>query len=189
MFFSRKKHAPRSPAPAGDTPAPAANDSDTADTGSGAVALATFAAGCFWGVQESFNGLAGVVSTEVGYTGGTLDHPTYEDVCEGGTGHAEAVRVSYDPEQISYRTLLRHFLSIHDPTQFNRQGPDVGHQYRSAIFHHSDEQRELAQGILELEQKSGRHKRPVVTEVAAAGQWWRAEKYHQNYFAARGMAK
>lgn len=201
MFFSKKKQPPS--AQSTQTPPQtggATEVTEATEGGAGGVnvspattdennenknSVATFAAGCFWGVQASFDALEGVIETEVGYTGGELDHPSYEDVCEGGTGHAEAVRVAYDPQQVSYRKLLSHFLSIHDPTQFNRQGPDVGHQYRSAIFYSTDAQRELAQGIIELEKKSKRSKRPIVTEVVAASTWWPAEKYHQHYLASR----
>lgn len=142
---------------------------------------ATFAAGCFWGVEESFYELPGVTATRVGYTGGSLEHPTYQQVCSGSTGHAEAVEVTFDPARISYQQLLKVFWQSHDPTQFHRQGPDVGSQYRSAIFFHSDEQRNLAEQSREALDCSGRYQRSVVTEIVPAGPFWEAEAYHQKY--------
>jgi peptide-methionine (S)-S-oxide reductase len=146
------------------------------------MATATFAAGCFWGVEQRLAALPGVTSTEVGYTGGTTDDPTYEDVCSHKTGHAEAVRLEYDPERISYPELLAHFFGTHDPTQSNRQGPDVGDQYRSAVFFHSPEQEQAARDAIEQLTESHVFTRPVVTQVVPAGKWWRAEEYHQKYF-------
>jgi peptide-methionine (S)-S-oxide reductase len=146
------------------------------------MTVATFAAGCFWGVEERFAGLPGVSRTEVGYTGGTTTEPTYEQVCSHKTGHAEAVRLEYDPEAISYEQLLDAFFTMHDPTQWNRQGPDVGSQYRSAVFYHTAEQERAARDAVRRLEVSGQLKRPVVTQIAAAGDWWPAEDYHQQYF-------
>lgn len=142
---------------------------------------ATFAAGCFWGVEESFYELPWVIATRVGYTGGTLEHPTYQQVCSDTTGHAEAVEVTFDPARISYEQLLKTFWQSHDPTQFHRQGPDVGSQYRSAIFYHSDEQRRLAEESREALNCSGRYQRSVVTEISPATPFWEAEAHHQKY--------
>ena len=147
---------------------------------------ATFAAGCFWQVEIEFANTAGVLSTEVGYTGGEVESPTYEQVCAGTTGHAEAVRVTFDPEQVSYPELLDLFFRLHDPTQLNRQGPDVGHQYRSAVFFGTDEQERDA--IAAKERAQARFKRPVVTEIVPAGPFWAAEDYHQRYLEKRGLA-
>jgi peptide-methionine (S)-S-oxide reductase len=152
------------------------------------MALATFAAGCFWGVEAEFARLPGIRSTEVGYTGGTTAHPTYRKVCSHATGHAEAVRVEYDPEAIGYEQLLTEFFAMHDPTQRGRQGPDIGDQYRSAIFFHTPEQQAAATETIRRLDAVGRFKRPVATEVVPAGDWWRAEEEHQKYFAKRGRA-
>ena len=146
------------------------------------MATATFAAGCFWGVEQRFAALPGVTSTEVGYTGGTTARPTYEQVCSHTTGHAEAVRLEYDPEKLSFEELLAAFFGMHDPTQWNRQGPDVGDQYRSAVFFHTPEQEKSAQAAVEQLTESGVFKRPIVTQIVAAPEWWRAEEYHQKYF-------
>jgi len=146
------------------------------------MAVATFAAGCFWGVEERFARLPGVTATEVGYTGGTTGHPTYEQVCSCTTGHAEAVRVEYDPDAITYEQLLEAFFAMHDPTQVDRQGPDIGTQYRSAIFYHSPAQECAARDAVRRLEASGTLRRPVATEVVAAGPWWPAEEYHQKYF-------
>lgn len=146
---------------------------------------ATFAAGCFWGVEEAFRQLKGVAATAVGYIGGSLDHPTYEDVCTDQTGHAEAVQIDFDPAQISYDALLDVFWKIHDPTTPNRQGPDFGSQYRSAVFYHSPEQQAAATAA--IAKQSGRFKRPIVTEVVPAVTFWPAEDYHQQYLAKRGI--
>lgn len=148
--------------------------------------LATFAAGCFWGVEQAFRETEGVIATEVGYTGGHKNNPTYEEVCRKGTGHAEAVRATFDPAIISYEKLLDVFWTIHDPTQVNRQGPDVGMQYRTAIFTHSDEQAAVAAASRAAEDASGRHARPIATTIEPAGKWWKAEEYHQQYFEKRG---
>lgn len=147
---------------------------------------ATFAAGCFWGVEEMFRQLDGVTETRVGYTGGHTEHPTYEQVCTGQTGHAEAVEIDYDPDQIAYEDLLKVFWEGHDPTTPNRQGPDVGTQYRSAIFYHDDRQREAAEKSMKALQASGRYYGKVVTEIGPAGTFWPAEDYHQQYLAKRG---
>ncbi|MBN1271136.1 MAG: bifunctional methionine sulfoxide reductase B/A protein [Candidatus Aminicenantes bacterium] len=145
------------------------------------VKTAVFAAGCFWGVEHKLRQVEGVLATEVGYTGGKTKNPTYRQVCTKNTGHAEAIRLNYDASQISYEELLDVFFNLHDPTQLNRQGPDVGDQYRSAIFYHNEEQKQAAEKkIAELE-KSGRTKKPVVTQVVAASAFYRAEEYHQQY--------
>ena len=150
------------------------------------MAKATFAAGCFWGVEEAFRQVPGVTATKVGYTGGSVKHPTYHDVCTGRTGHAEAVDVEYDPSKVTYEQLLEVFWNRHDPTQLNRQGPDVGTQYRSVIFFHSPEQEAAARASKEKLQASGRHRRPIVTEIMPASDFHLAEEYHQQYLAKRG---
>jgi len=143
---------------------------------------ATFAAGCFWGVEAAFRQVKGVISTRVGYTGGRTENPTYEEVSSGRTGHAEAVEVVFDAGIVSYRELIDLFWSIHDPTQLNRQGPDYGTNYRSAIFYHSDEQKILAEGSRKKLGESGRYgRRQIVTEVVAAQPFYAAEDYHQNF--------
>jgi peptide-methionine (S)-S-oxide reductase len=150
------------------------------------MAKATFAAGCFWGVEARFQQLPGVTATAVGYEGGTLDQPTYQQVCTDRTGHAEAVEIDYDPAQISYEQLLEEFFALHDPTQLNRQGPDWGTQYRSAIFFHSPGQEaEAKQFIARLTQEK-RFAKPIVTQVVPAETFWRAEEYHQKYLEKRG---
>ena len=149
---------------------------------------ATFAAGCFWGVEAAFRQVDGVASTEVGYIGGAVENPTYEQVCSGRTGHAEAVSVEFDPSRVSYGDLLNVFWENHDPTTLNRQGPDVGAQYRSAIFFHSAEQEAAARASKETLQQSGKYKRPIVTEITAAPEFYRAEEYHQQYFEKRGVS-
>ena len=147
---------------------------------------ATFGAGCFWHVEEAFRQVEGVVSTRVGYMGGTKENPTYEDVCSHTTGHAEVVEVTYDPDRVSCEELLRVFWDCHDPTQLNRQGPDIGSNYRSAIFFHTPEQEALAERSRELEERSGRRRGRIVTEITPASTFWRAEEYHQQYLAKRG---
>ncbi len=149
---------------------------------------ATFGAGCFWGVEAAFRAIPGVVDASVGYTGGTTDNPTYEQVCSGRTGHAEAVEVVYDPTQVTYDELLEAFWDNHDPTTPNRQGPDVGEQYRSAVFFHTPEQERKASATKASLDASGRFKRPIVTEITAAGPFHRAEDYHQRYLEKRGAA-
>lgn len=148
---------------------------------------ATFAAGCFWGVEAEFRKPKGVLSTRVGYTGGHFKHPTYEDVCSGKTGHAEAVEVTYDSSQISYEQLLDEFWSIHDPTAFNRQGPDIGAQYRSAIFYHTPQQQKSALVSKQRLEKSRKFKKPIVTEITPASEFYPAEEYHQRYYEKHGI--
>ena len=150
------------------------------------MAKATFGAGCFWGVEEDFRKVPGVLQTAVGYSGGKTDNPTYEDVCSDETGHAEVVEVEYDPARVSYDQLLDVFWNGHNPTQLNRQGPDVGTQYRSAIFFHTPEQKAAAEASRRRLEASGRFGRPIVTEITPAGRFWRAEEYHQRYFEKRG---
>jgi peptide-methionine (S)-S-oxide reductase len=149
---------------------------------------ATFAAGCFWGVEAAFRRVPGVLDAAVGYTGGATPNPTYEDVCTDGTGHAEAVEVEFDPARVTYEKLLDVFWENHDPTQKNRQGPDVGTQYRSGIFFHSPEQQSAAEASKARLEASGRLKRPIATEIAPASTFWRAEDYHQRYLEKRGLA-
>jgi peptide-methionine (S)-S-oxide reductase len=151
------------------------------------MAQATFAAGCFWGVEEAFREIPGVISTTVGYTGGTLKNPTYQDVCSGRTGHAEALEVEFDPSRVSYLELLAVFWKSHDPTTMNRQGPDVGTQYRSAIFFHDAEQEKEARESKAILEKEKIFKRPIVTEIVPASEFYRAEDYHQRYFERRGI--
>jgi peptide-methionine (S)-S-oxide reductase len=148
---------------------------------------ATFAAGCFWGVEANFRRVKGVIATAVGYTGGNFEDPTYEDVCTGRTGHAEAVDILFDPAVVGYAQLLEVFWNIHDPTTANRQGPDIGTQYRSAIFYHDQEQKNTAIASRERAQNSGKFKRPIVTEIVPASAFYRAEEYHQQYFEKGGM--
>ncbi len=150
--------------------------------------IATFAAGCFWGVEAAFRRTDGVVATTVGYTGGTVEHPSYEQVCTDRTGHAEAVRVEFDPAQVSYEHLLDVFWQCHDPTQLNRQGPDIGRQYRSAIFVHTPAQQAAAVASKERLAASGRFARPIVTEILPAPAFYPAEAYHQQYLEKQGRA-
>jgi peptide-methionine (S)-S-oxide reductase len=148
---------------------------------------ATFAAGCFWHVEESFRSVPGVVKTEVGYEGGNMEKPTYKDVCTDETGHAEVVEVTFDPVKVSYDVLLEVFWSIHDPTTVNRQGPDFGTQYRSAIFYHDNAQEAAAKASKEKLERSGRFKKPVVTHIIPAQKFWKAEEYHQQYLAKNNL--
>ena len=148
--------------------------------------VATFGAGCFWGIEETFRKTKGVSATAVGYSGGKTKNPTYKDVCTDETGHAEAVQVEFDPKEISYAELLNVFFTCHDPTQVNRQGPDFGKQYRSVIFFHTPEQEKLAQAAKEALDKSGKLKRPVATQIVPAAPFYRAEEYHQRYYEKRG---
>ena len=152
------------------------------------MAKATFAAGCFWGVEASFRQIPGVTSTRVGYTGGNSINPTYKDVCTDRTGHAEAVEVEFEPSKVSYEQLLNVFWENHDPTQLNRQGPDYGTQYRSAIFFHSPEQEQSARMSKETLQKSRQFDRPIVTQIVPAVTFYEAEDYHQQYLEKRGLA-
>lgn len=151
------------------------------------MAKATFAAGCFWGVEDAFRQLKGVTSTAVGYTGGTKLNPSYKDVCTGATGHAEAVEVEYNPAELSYLELLATFWKVHDPTTLNRQGPDIGTQYRSAIFFHDAEQEKEALASKALLEKEKIFRRPIVTQILPAGPFYRAEDYHQQYFEKQGI--
>lgn len=153
-----------------------------------ATEKATFGAGCFWGVEAAFRQVEGVTRTAVGFMGGSLVNPTYRDVCTDLTGHAEVVEVEYDPARVSYDELLQVFWQVHDPTQRNRQGPDVGTQYRSVIFFHSPQQEAAARASRQKLQAGGQSARPVVTEIVPAAQFWRAEDYHQQYLEKRGLA-
>lgn len=151
------------------------------------VARATFGAGCFWGVEALFRKVPGVIDVVCGYTGGTLKQPTYEDVCTGTTGHAEAVEVVYDPLRVDYEKLLQVFWNNHNPTTLNQQGPDRGTQYRSVIFYHTDEQRGLAEASKLAWEQSGKWQQPIVTDISKAETFYRAEEYHQRYFAKQGI--
>ena len=151
------------------------------------MAIATFAAGCFWGVEDAFRQVEGVTATTVGYTGGTASNPSYKEVCTGRTGHAEAVEVEFDPTKVSYPRLLAVFWKSHDPTTMNRQGPDVGTQYRSAIFYHDAEQEEQARASKAALETDHAFKRPIVTEITPASEFYRAEDYHQQYFEKQGI--
>ena len=148
---------------------------------------AVFAAGCFWGVETAFRNLKGVADVKVGYIGGHTENPTYEDVCRGDTGHAEAVEVVFDPEKISYGDLLDAFWNLHNPTTLNRQGPDVGEQYRSAIFYLDDEQKKMAEESKKKLNDSKKFEKEIVTEITKAGIFYPAEEYHQQYFAKKGI--
>ncbi|MDA0262069.1 MAG: peptide-methionine (S)-S-oxide reductase MsrA [Proteobacteria bacterium] len=150
---------------------------------------ATFGAGCFWGIEAAFRKVPGVSDAKVGYAGGSKDQPTYEEVCTGQTGHAEVVEVEFDPAQVSYDELLEVFWQIHDPTQVNRQGPDVGTQYRSAIYFHDAEQQTATAASKDKQEGSGRHNRPIATEVTPAQEFWPAEEYHQRYFEKMGRMR
>ncbi|HEY3258135.1 MAG TPA: peptide-methionine (S)-S-oxide reductase MsrA [Gemmatimonadaceae bacterium] len=150
--------------------------------------IATFGAGCFWGVEAAYRQIPGVLSTRVGYLGGTLENPTYRDVCSGRTGHAEVVEVTYDPARLTYDDLLTVFWENHNPTTLNRQGPDVGEQYRSAIFYHDDEQKTAAEASKAERDRSGRYRGPIVTEITPASTFYEAEDYHQQYLEKRGLA-
>ena len=152
------------------------------------MAKATFGAGCFWGVESAFRQVKGVTDAAVGYMGGTLANPTYQDVCTDRTGHAEVVQLDYDPAQTSYEELLRVFFDIHDPTTLDRQGPDFGKQYRSAIFFHDAKQESAAQKMKDELDRTGRFPRKIVTQIVPASDFWRAEEYHQRYFEKHGIA-
>lgn len=147
--------------------------------------IATFAAGCFWGVEDAFMKTKGVKSTKVGYTGGSLTNPTYEDVCTDKTGHAEAIQIKYDPKEISYKELLELFWSIHNPTTKNRQGPDIGTQYRSSIFYHTSEQEKIANEVKQ-DLDDSKFQNKIVTEIIAASTFYPAEEYHQKYYQKIG---
>ena len=150
------------------------------------MAKATFGAGCFWGIEAAFRRLNGVNEAFSGYAGGDKDNPTYEEVCTGRTGHAEVVEVDYDPDKITYVELLDTFWAVHDPTTLNRQGPDVGTQYRSAIYFHTSEQQEAARDSLLSQSESGKYRNPIVTEITQASTFYKAEEYHQRYFEKHG---
>ncbi|HUU58519.1 MAG TPA: peptide-methionine (S)-S-oxide reductase MsrA [Phycisphaerae bacterium] len=156
--------------------------------GSNSCGKAAFGAGCFWGVEAAFRRVEGVTATAVGYSGGHSANPTYEDVCSGKTGHAEVVQVTYDPGRVSYERLLEVFWGCHDPTQWHRQGPDVGAQYRSVIFFHDAEQEAAARASRDKLQRSGKYADEIVTEIVPAGAFYRAEQYHQQYLAKRGRS-
>ncbi len=164
-----------------------AEGSDAIAAEAPATETATFAAGCFWGVEHKLGQIPGVVSTVVGYTGGKTVKPTYEDVCTGRTGHAEAVQVTFDPARVSYEELVRRFFELHDPTQVNRQGPDHGTQYRSAIFTHDDQQAETARRVMRELESSRKYKKPLATEVTPASAFTKAEEYHQKYYQKKGF--
>lgn len=149
--------------------------------------FATFGAGCFWGVEETFRKIPGVISTAVGYMGGQMEHPTYQDVCTDRTGHAEVVHIEFDPTQVSYEQLLDVFWKSHNPTTMNRQGPDVGTQYRSVIFYHSPEQKNIADESIKKLTEQQAYKNPIVTQVVPAEPFFRAEEYHQKYLEKRGL--
>ena len=152
------------------------------------MAKATFGAGCFWGVEATFRQIKGVISTAVGYMCGTLQNPSYKEVCTDRTGHAEVVQVEYDPSVVSYNELLKVFWQNHNPTTLNRQGPDIGTQYRSAIFFHSPEQEAAARASRDELESAGVFKRPIVTQIVPAQDFWRAEEYHQQYLEKRGLS-
>ncbi len=164
---------------------PTGKTTDESKTGN--TQLATFAAGCFWGVEETFRRTPGVVNTQVGYCGGATADPDYRAVCNGDTGHAEAVEVEFDPSRVSFDQLVEFFWGNHDPTTLNRQGPDVGTQYRSAIYYHGDAQKAAALASKERRRASGKHRRPIVTEITPASAFYRGEEYHQRYLAKRGL--
>lgn len=150
-----------------------------------ALEKATFGAGCFWGVEVAFREIPGVVDAAVGYEGGSLEHPTYQDVCTDETGHAEVVELTFDPEKVSYATIVQHFFTMHDPTTKDRQGPDWGHQYRSVVFFHSPEQERIAREVMERSQAN--FKKKIVTLIEPTQTFYRAEEYHQQYLSKRGV--
>ena len=152
------------------------------------VEKAAFGAGCFWGVEAAFRQIKGVVSTQVGYMGGKMKNPTYEDVCTDETGHAEVVEITYDPKRVSYEKLLEVFWQNHDPTQVNRQGPDVGTQYRTMIFYHNEGQKKVAIASKEKLEKSRKYNKPIMTKIVPASTFYKAEEYHQQYLEKRGLS-
>lgn len=160
----------------------------TTETTTATTEKATFGAGCFWGVEAAYRQIKGVKATAVGFMGGARDNPSYEDVCYRGTGHAEVVEVEYDPQQVSYEDMLDVFWENHDPTQLNRQGPDIGDQYRTVIFFHTPEQEGAATASRGRREASGSYRRPIVTEIVAAETFWKAEDYHQQYLEKRGLS-
>ena len=149
---------------------------------------AAFGAGCFWGVEETFRSTPGVKETAVGYMGGATENPSYQDVCSDKTGHAEVVRVKYDPSEVSYETLLNVFFENHNPTQFNRQGPDYGSQYRSVIFYYDEAQKKVAEASVAALESSGKYERKIVTQLVPEAPFWMAEDYHQQYLAKKGLS-
>jgi peptide-methionine (S)-S-oxide reductase len=173
---------------AGQNGAPAEQQQARAGEAEQDTAVAMFGAGCFWGVEAAFRQLEGVTATAVGYAGGHVENPTYEQVCRKGTGHAEVVRVEYDPGQLGYEDLLDVFWNKHDPTQLNRQGPDIGDQYRSVIFYYGDEQKQLAESTRQALDASGKYRKPVVTQIEPAPTFYMAEDYHQQYLEKRGLS-
>jgi peptide-methionine (S)-S-oxide reductase len=164
------------------------NTSPTTEPNAKKTELATFGAGCFWGVEADFRQIRGVVATQVGYEGGRTQNPTYRDVCSHTTGHAEVVQVEYDPARVSYDDLLKVFWENHDPTQLNRQGPDVGDQYRTVIFYHTPEQQAAAQASKERLEAEKKYRRPIVTQIVPTETFYRAEEYHQQYLEKRGLS-
>jgi len=176
LLAVRLGHAAEPAAPA--SPAPMPNPPK--------LEKATFGAGCFWGVEYQYAKIPGVRSAVCGYAGGQLDNPSYEDVCRHTTGHAEVIEVSFDPAKVSYRTLVEYFFKMHDPTQVNRQGPDIGDQYRSVIFTHSPEQQKVAEEVKDALTKAKAFPRPIATQIQPAPVFWRAEEYHQKYYQLRG---
>lgn len=184
-LIARNNQASAEPRPGQGAPVAGSSEAQTAMTNNARKAY--FAAGCFWGVEAAFRRVPGVIATSVGYTGGSTDDPTYEEVCGDQTGHAEAVEVIYDPEKVSYDKLLEVFFSSHDPTQMNRQGPDVGRQYRSAVFYVDGGQRQAAEAHKAKLEKSGKYRRPIATEIGRASTFWMAEDYHQQYYEKRGI--
>jgi peptide-methionine (S)-S-oxide reductase len=149
--------------------------------------IATFGAGCFWGVEAAFQKIDGVISTSVGYMGGTLENPSYEDVCTDKTGHTEVIQIEFDTSVVSYEELLDVFWKIHDPTQLNRQGPDIGTQYKSVIFYYDEKQKKLAEESKNKMEKSGKFNKPIVTEIVQAKTFYKAEEYHQKYFEKHNL--
>lgn len=166
----------------------AATNSTEKDAPEAKLETATFGAGCFWGVEAAFRQIKGVKSTAVGYLGGTMKNPTYKDVCTGLTGHAEVVQVKFDPSQVSYEELLEVFWSKHDPTTLDRQGPDYGKQYRSAIFYHTPEQKAAAEATKQKHEANKRYRDPIVTEITPTSEFYMAEDYHQQYLEKRGLS-